>query len=35
MNPQQIYQLLDKAKINYELIHHPAVFTSAKADRYV
>ncbi|MBD7895241.1 prolyl-tRNA synthetase associated domain-containing protein [Limosilactobacillus sp. Sa3CUN2] len=35
MNPQQIYQLLDKAKINYEVIHHPVVFTSAEADRYV
>ena len=35
MTPQNIYHLLDKLKIEYQVVHHPAVLTTAEADRYV
>jgi Ala-tRNA(Pro) deacylase len=35
MTPQEIYQLLNKMQIKYQVVHHPAVLTTAEADRYV
>ena len=35
MTPQQIYQLLNDNKIEYQVVHHPAVFTTDEADQYV
>ena len=35
MTPQNIYHLLDNLKIEYQVVHHPAVLTTAEADRYV
>lgn len=35
MKAQDIYRLLGQNKINYQIVHHPPVFTSNEADRYV
>ena len=35
MTPQEIYQLLNKMQIKYQVVHHPAVLTTTEADRYV
>ncbi|WP_308558108.1 prolyl-tRNA synthetase associated domain-containing protein [uncultured Lactobacillus sp.] len=35
MNKQEILQKLDEEKIDYQVVNHPAVFTSEEADKYV
>lgn len=33
--PNPLLRLLEQLAIPYELVHHPAVFTTAEADRYI
>lgn len=35
MNKQEILQELDKNKIKYQVVNHPAVYTAEEADKYV